>query len=211
MRRVLKTCVLAVMFGGVLPAGVTARLLHRLTGSAMLFNLFAQWFAVVPGIFGVYARICYYKQTLARAEFDGEFAFGSMVTKISAEIGHRVYVGLYSTVGYAEIGDDCVLANFVSILSGRRQHNFADPDRPIFSNEDTFAKVTIGENCFFGDKSTVMANVGRRTIVGAGSVVVDDIPEYVIAAGSPAKPVRDRRPGSPAGASPAAGGEINRP
>ena len=193
MRKAVKTLALAIMYVLVLPAGLTARLLHRLFGSVVLFNLFAHVYAVAPGIIGVYARVCYYVQTLRRAEFDDEFAFGSVVTKIDAEFGHRVYVGLYTSVGFAQIGDDTVLANYVSILSGRHQHNFDDPDRPIFDNDDTFSKIVIGTNSFFGDKATVMANVGNRTIIGAGAVVIKDIPDYVIAVGNPAKPIRDRR------------------
>jgi acetyltransferase-like isoleucine patch superfamily enzyme len=35
--------------------------------------------------------------------------------------------------------------------------------------------------------------VGRDAIVGAGAVVVGDIPDFAIATGTPAKVVRDRR------------------
>jgi acetyltransferase-like isoleucine patch superfamily enzyme len=35
--------------------------------------------------------------------------------------------------------------------------------------------------------------VGRDAIIGAGAVVVGDIPEFAIAVGTPAKVVRDRR------------------
>ncbi len=193
MKKTLKWIVLAIAWVIVLPAGLLARLFHMLTGSAVLFDFFAQAVSNIPGLPGNFARTCYYQQTLDASSMSADFAFGSIITKIQAQIGERVYLGLYTSVGYAEIGDDSVLANYVSVLSGGRQHNFDDPDRPIFSNEDVFSKVTIGANSFFGDKATVMANVGRCSIIGAGSVVVKDIPDYVVAVGSPAKVIKRRK------------------
>jgi acetyltransferase-like isoleucine patch superfamily enzyme len=37
-----------------------------------------------------------------------------------------------------------------------------------------------------------MANVGKKCVIGAGSVVVSDIPDYSIAAGNPARVIRAR-------------------
>ncbi|MBU0982881.1 MAG: acyltransferase [candidate division Zixibacteria bacterium] len=100
---------------------------------------------------------------------------------------------MYTSVGQVDIGDDTVIANYVSILSGGRQHNFDDPEKPIFSFNEGFSEVSIGTNCFIGEKTTVMANIGDKCIVGAGSVVVKDIPEYSVAVGNPARVVKDRR------------------
>ncbi len=54
------------------------------------------------------------------------------------------------------------------------------------------APITIGENCWLGSNVTVGAGVtiGRNTVVGAGSVVVRDLPDHVVAIGTPAVPVR---------------------
>lgn len=193
MRRLLKSIVLAIFYIAVLPSGLATKLFHKLTGSAVLFDFFAQTYAVVPGLPGKFVRTCFYHQTLRKSHLSADFAFGSVVTKIDASIGERVYMGLYTSVGYADIGEDAVLANYVSILSGGRQHNFDDPDRPIFADQDVFSQVTIGANSFFGDKVTVMANVGRCSILGAGAVVVKDIPDYVVAVGNPAKVIKERK------------------
>lgn len=50
-------------------------------------------------------------------------------------------------------------------------------------------KVVIGDNVFVGANATILPNVsiGNNSIIGAGSVVVDDIPDNVVAAGVPAK------------------------
>jgi acetyltransferase-like isoleucine patch superfamily enzyme len=194
MRHVLKSVIVAIVFLAVLPSGLLALIVRRAFGSTLAYDFLAHVYAVAPGLPGKYIRSCYYNLTLARSDLSADYAFGSLVTKMEADIGPRVYLGLYTSVGYAEIGEDAVLANYVSVLSGGRQHNFDDPDRPIFANEDVFSKVTIGANSFFGDKATVMANVGRCTIIGAGAVVVKDIPDYVVAVGNPARVIKERRP-----------------
>ena len=95
-------------------------------------------------------------------------------------------------IGRAHIGDRAVIANYVSVLSGRYQHNFQDISKDVLSNEDRFDFVNIGHDAFVGEHCTVMANVGHHSIIGAGSVVVKDIPEMVVAIGAPAKPVKTR-------------------
>jgi len=198
MKKLLRAAVIGVVWVLVLPSGLVARLLHRLGGSGLLFEFFAQAYAQAPGRPGLLLRSCYYHQTLRRCHLDGEFCFGSLVTKIDADLGRGVCVGLYSSVGNARVGEGTVIANYVSVLSGRRQHNFDDPQQPLFSGRDVFSQVVIGEHSFIGERAVVMANVGAHTIVGAGAVVVRDIPDYVVAVGSPARPARERPRGAAA-------------
>lgn len=53
--------------------------------------------------------------------------------------------------------------------------------------------VFISENVFLGDNVTVLKGVtiGRNSVVGSGSIVTKDIPENVIAAGNPARVIRN--------------------
>jgi maltose O-acetyltransferase len=50
-------------------------------------------------------------------------------------------------------------------------------------------RITIESNCFIGDSAVVLPGVriGPDSIVGAGSVVVKDIPPRTVAGGNPAK------------------------
>lgn len=52
--------------------------------------------------------------------------------------------------------------------------------------------ITIGEDCWFGGNCTVVPGVtiGDRVVIGAGSVVVHDIPSDSLAVGNPARVLR---------------------
>jgi len=54
----------------------------------------------------------------------------------------------------------------------------------------------VGRNCFVGYAALIMpgVTVGDNCIIGAGSVVTHDIPEGSIAAGNPARVLRQRDP-----------------
>lgn len=54
------------------------------------------------------------------------------------------------------------------------------------------ARTVIGAGAYLGANVTVLAgaNVGQRTVVGAGSVVIQELPSCVVAVGSPARPIR---------------------
>ncbi len=58
---------------------------------------------------------------------------------------------------------------------------------------DTPAAIVIGEDVWLGRNSIVLPGVtiGRGTLVAAGSIVTKSLPECVVAAGVPAKPIRD--------------------
>ena len=53
--------------------------------------------------------------------------------------------------------------------------------------------VYIGENVWIGAGSTILAGVhiGKNSVIGAGSIVTRDIPENVLAIGSPCRVVRE--------------------
>ena len=91
-----------------------------------------------------------------------------------------------------EIGDHVMFANgcFVSDAS----HRYDDPDKPVtWQGFDSKGPTRIGSNCWFGVNCVVTTGVtiGERCVVGANSVVTRDLPDGVIAAGSPAKVIRE--------------------
>lgn len=86
-----------------------------------------------------------------------------------------------------EIGDHCTIATNVSLLTHDASIG-AISHREVFS--DLCGKITIGNNCFIGDKSIIMygVSIADNVIVAAGSVVVKSIKESgVIVGGVPAR------------------------
>ncbi|GAH33449.1 unnamed protein product, partial [marine sediment metagenome] len=55
--------------------------------------------------------------------------------------------------------------------------------------------VKIGDNSWIGAGTTILdgAKIGRDSIIAAGSVVTEDVPEYTIYGGTPAKLIRNRK------------------
>jgi acetyltransferase-like isoleucine patch superfamily enzyme len=91
-----------------------------------------------------------------------------------------------------EIGDHVMFANHCFV--GDADHKFDDPDLPItWQGFTPRGAVRIGDNVWLG-KGTVVrggTQIGDRCVVGANSVVTRDLPANTIAAGVPAKPLRE--------------------
>jgi acetyltransferase-like isoleucine patch superfamily enzyme len=91
-----------------------------------------------------------------------------------------------------EIGDHVMFAN--GCFVGDADHRYDDPDRPI--TEQGFVPrgpVRIGDNVWLGVNCVITGGVtiGDRAVIGANSVVTRDVPPGTIAAGAPAKVVRE--------------------
>ena len=91
-----------------------------------------------------------------------------------------------------EIGDHVMFAN--NCFVGDADHRFDDPDTPVTQQGFTSkGPVEIGSNCWFGVNCVVTSGVtiGERCVIGANSVVTEDLPPGTIAAGAPAKVVKE--------------------
>ncbi|MFM8520137.1 MAG: acyltransferase [Solirubrobacterales bacterium] len=97
------------------------------------------------------------------------------------------------------IGDHVMLAN--GCFVGDASHRYDDPELPVtWQGFVPEGPVTIGSNCWIGVHSVVTGGVtiGERSVIGANSVVTHDLPSGVVAAGVPARVIREIefRPGS---------------
>ncbi len=92
------------------------------------------------------------------------------------------------------IGDNCMLASGVSITDS----DWHDVYNRIAAVGKTLP-VRIEDNVWIGDSTIVCKGVtiGKNSVVGAGAVVVDSVPSNVIAAGNPARIVRELDPRRP--------------
>ena len=90
-----------------------------------------------------------------------------------------------------EIGDHVMFANgcFVTDAS----HRFDDPEQPVpWQGFTSKGPTRIGDNVWCGAHVVITTGVtvGERCVIGANSVVTRDLPPHSIAAGAPAKVLR---------------------
>jgi acetyltransferase-like isoleucine patch superfamily enzyme len=152
----------------------------------------AQLMSLLPGKFGNYLRKNFFRFAMRECSGNCLIGFGTLFSHRETEILDQVYIGPQCNIGLCRIERSALLGSGVHILSGKGQHNFDDLDTPIQEQGGTFEKITIGEDTWIGNGALIMANVGRKCIVGAGSVVTRDMPDYAIVAGNPARIVRQR-------------------
>lgn len=157
-----------------------------------LFAGFSQAFSLVPGLVGSYLRIAFYRCVMKHCASDSFIGFGSLFSHRDTELHSGIYIGPQCNIGLSVIHRNCLLGSGVHLLSGKNQHRFDDPDKPIRLQGGEFTKISLGENSWVGNGAIIMANVGRDCIIGAGSVVTDDIPPGSIVVGNPGKVVRNR-------------------
>ena len=52
-------------------------------------------------------------------------------------------------------------------------------------------KTNVGDDVRIGSNSTILpVNIGNRSIIGAGAVVIKDVPDNCVVAGNPAKIIK---------------------
>lgn len=110
----------------------------------------------------------------------------------------------YTTIIYMGIHIGCI--NKVTIASGVliagnvliEDHFHGDvssseadiePNKRILKSR---GEISIGENVWIGENVVIMpgVSIGRGCVIGANSTVTKSIPDYAVAAGSPAKIIR---------------------
>ena len=99
---------------------------------------------------------------------------------------------MVAAVDLVEIGDHCMAANGCMITDGN--HRFDDPTKPVtWQGFDSKGPTRLGSNVWLGANVVVTSGVtiGDRCVVGSNSVVTRDLPAGTIAAGSPAKVIKE--------------------
>ncbi len=107
----------------------------------------------------------------------------------SVNIGFNSYIFSGSTV---KVGRDSLFAAYCYVIGGG--HDFEDPEAPVQEQVAVSHGVEIGSNVWLGAGVKVLdgVSIGANTVVGAGAVVNADLPDRCIAAGLPAKVLRER-------------------
>ena len=91
-------------------------------------------------------------------------------------------------VAKIRIGDNCMMAPNVSVYTA------GHPVHPVSRNSayEYGKEVTIGDNVWLGGNTVVCpgVHIGSNVVIGAGSVVTKDIPDWCVAVGNPCKVIR---------------------
>lgn len=107
------------------------------------------------------------------------------------EVGKNFFANYNCTildVAKVTIGDNCQMAPNVAIYTA------GHPVHPDTRNTlyEYGIEVTIGDNVWIGGNTVICpgVHIGNNVVIGAGSVVTKDIPDWVIAAGNPCRVIR---------------------
>jgi acetyltransferase-like isoleucine patch superfamily enzyme len=77
------------------------------------------------------------------------------------------------------------------VVSGLN-HGYEDVITPPSLQKTTTKQITISDDVWIGANSVITAGVtlGKHCVIGAGSVVTKDIPEFTVAVGNPARIIK---------------------
>lgn len=112
-------------------------------------------------------------------------------------IGDRVTVNPGCIIvgkGGLSIGSDAMIGAGTKIVTSA--HVMTRIDIPMRAQGMTSTPITIEDDVWCGFNVIVLpgAVIRKGCVIGAGSVVTDEIPEYSIAAGVPARVIGSRKP-----------------
>jgi len=142
----------------------------------------------------VYARRGYGRLTLGRWVFIGK---GNAIRchEGNLRIGDKVVFGAKNTINCyldIEIGNDCIFADWIYICDF--DHRYEDMNIPIKNQGIVKSPVKISQNCWIGEKSTVLrgVTVGEGSVIASHALVNRDVPANSIVGGVPARVLKTR-------------------
>ena len=187
MKKVIKNILNMFCIVLVFPCTLTVWIENFFQSKEIVFAFWAHFFAIAPGLPGVFLRRAFYRLVLDKCSLNCYIGFGSVFTHRQAIVEDNVSIGLYAVIGSASIGKNCQIASRVSITSGKYQHTKDNNGNWTACDRSKMRQTCIAPNVWIGEGAVVMADIGEGSLIGAGAVVTKDIPSNVVAAGNPAK------------------------
>jgi len=123
--------------------------------------------------------------------------FGSSISGKNVVLGNNVRLGtgshIFSGEELVKLGNNVMIAPNVVIAGAN--HGMEKNGVPmVFQPGTSKGPLIIGNDVWIGANSVIIGNVniGDGAVIGAGSVVLDDVPSYAVMGGNPAKILRNR-------------------
>lgn len=115
---------------------------------------------------------------------------GDIILEDNVNISSNVTIFSASEV---RVERDNLIAAYCYLVGGT--HQFDDPSRPVLYQGRVSKGIRIGPGGWLGAHVTVLDGVelGKHVVIGAGSVVNTNIPDYAIAGGVPVRIIRERK------------------
>ncbi len=106
-------------------------------------------------------------------------------------IGEKTTIGMSNVlIGPVKIGKQVIIAQNV-VISGLN-HNYEDVNQPIQAQGVRTAPIVIEDDCWIGANVVITAGItiGKHCVIAAGAVVTKNVPAFSIAAGNPARVIK---------------------
>ncbi len=168
-----------------------------------LYLTLAKWLPATDNTYSIFAIIRKFRSFIGarcldyagknvNIEHGANFGIGADIS-----LGDNSGLGINCKVrGPLTIGRDVMMGPDVIIYT--ENHETYRTDIPMRGQGSTLPQhVVINDDVWIGARAIILPGVtiGKGCIIAAGAVVTHDIPEFTIAAGVPAKPIKDRRIG----------------
>ncbi|WP_153637448.1 acyltransferase [Marinobacter salsuginis] len=187
-KRVVKNIVLVM----VAPLYLIYRALSLVMEQDGCFQSFSQLLSLIPGKIGIFVRAAFYHLACPDTSDEISIGFLTLLSHRDTTIERGVYIGSQCNIGKCTIRENSLIGSGVYILSGSRQHNFDNLEKPIQEQGGHYKKIEIERDCWIGNGSVIMTNIASQTIVAAASVVLNEHSPRSIIGGHPAKLIKRR-------------------
>jgi len=106
-------------------------------------------------------------------------------------IGDNTLIGMSNVIiGPVNIGNNVIFAQ--NIVASGLNHEYSDVNVPIVNQKIIVSPIIIEDDCWIAANSVITSGVtiGKHSVVAGGAVVTKSIPPYSVAAGNPAKVIK---------------------
>ncbi|WP_183572740.1 acyltransferase [Mucilaginibacter sp. X5P1] len=106
-------------------------------------------------------------------------------------IGDNTLIGMSNVIiGPVNIGNNVIFAQ--NIVASGLNHEYTDVNVPISQQKILVSPIIIEDDCWIAANSVITSGItiGKHSVVAGGSVVTKSIPPYSVAAGNPAKIIK---------------------